>query len=209
MIFAPMQKLQPHRWLAAFFAFGATMCGLTTGLLLLPGTSLDSLWRLNPDAHLAFQSIGDWSIVLMVAVGTACFLAAIGLWHGSLWGTRLALIILSVNIVGDLINALFRRDYRALIGLLIGAAMIFYLLRSKADPQRIAPGQRRIFHKAMNISVEFRHVVGLYGVTFFIVWQLINFISFRTLPNLSIFVGGALIVIGGVLVTFWKPGHSP
>jgi small multidrug resistance family-3 protein len=57
--------------------------------------------------------------------------------------------------------------------------------------------------------VEFRHVVGLYIATLFIVWQIINFIFFRTLPNLPIFVGGAFIVIGGLLVTFWKPGHSP
>jgi hypothetical protein len=56
--------------------------------------------------------------------------------------------------------------------------------------------------------VEFRHVVGLYIAMLFVVWQFINFIFFRTLPNLPIFVGGALIVIGGLLVTFWKPGYS-
>jgi hypothetical protein len=140
--FAPTRTLRRHRWFAAFFAFGATMCALTSGLLLFPGTALDSLWRLNPDAHLAFQSIGSWSIVLMVTVGTACFLAAIGLWQGALWGTRLALIILSVNIIGDLVNALFRHDYRALIGLPIGAVMIFYLVRSKTQPKSVALGQK-------------------------------------------------------------------
>jgi len=128
--------------LAVFFAFGATMCSLTIVLLLFPGTALDSLWRLNPDAHLGFQSIGSWSILLMVTVGTACFLAAIGLWQGALWGTRLALIILSVNILGDLINALFRHDYRALIGLPMGAVMIFYLVRSKTQSKSFALGQK-------------------------------------------------------------------
>ena len=136
------EALRHHRWFAAFFAFGATMCALTSGLLLFPGTALDSLWRLNPDAHLAFQSIGSWSIVLMVTVGATCFLAAIGLWQGALWGTRLALIILSVNIMGDLINALFRHDYRTLIGLPIGAVMIFYLVRSKTQSKSVALGQK-------------------------------------------------------------------
>lgn len=135
---ASVQKLQPHRWFAAFFALGATMCALTVGLLLFPGTALDSLWRLNPDAHLAFHSIGSWALVVMLTVGSACLLASIGLWKGALWGTRTALIILAINIVGDLINALFRHDYRALIGLPIGVVMIFYLVRSK----NIAPGQR-------------------------------------------------------------------
>lgn len=63
---------------------------------------------------------------------------------------------------------------------------------------------------SLNLApVEFRHVVGLYIATLFVVWQVVNFIFFRTLPNVPIFVGGALIVIGGLLVTFWKPGYSP
>lgn len=62
---------------------------------------------------------------------------------------------------------------------------------------------------SLNLApVEFRHVVGLYIATLFVVWQLINFFAFRTLPNLPILVGGALIVIGGLVVTFWKPGYS-
>jgi hypothetical protein len=139
---ALVHTLRRHRWFAAFFAFGATMCVLTIALLVFPGTELDSLWRLNPDAHLAFQSIGSWSIVLMVTVGIACLLAAIGLWRGVIWGTRIALIILSVNIAGDLSNALFRYDYRALIGLPIGTLMIFYLLRSPARSKNLCASSK-------------------------------------------------------------------
>jgi hypothetical protein len=54
--------------------------------------------------------------------------------------------------------------------------------------------------------VEFRQVVGLYIATLFVVWQIINFVFFRTLPNLPIIVGGALVVVGGLIVTFWKSG---
>ena len=129
--FAPAQELRRHPWFAAFFAFGAMMCALTVALLLFPGTALDSLWQLNPEARLAFQSLGTWSFVLMLTVGTACLFAAIGLWRCTVWGTRLALTILSVNIIGDLANTLLRRDYRSLIGLPVGAAMIFYLVRSR------------------------------------------------------------------------------
>lgn len=114
--------------LAVFFAFGATMCGLTIFLLLFPGTSLDSLWRLNPDAHAAFGSLGKKSILIMSIVGAGCAGAAAGLWRGKRWAIRLALIILCANIVGDLLNALVRHDYRALIGLPIGGAMMLYLL---------------------------------------------------------------------------------
>jgi hypothetical protein len=115
--------------LSAFFGFGTAMCALTMTLLLFPGTKFDLLWRLNSDARLAFQSLGSSSFVIMPIVGAACTAAAIGLWRGTVWGVRLALIILSLNIVGDLINVFLRHDYRALIGLPIGGAMIVYLAR--------------------------------------------------------------------------------
>jgi small multidrug resistance family-3 protein len=56
--------------------------------------------------------------------------------------------------------------------------------------------------------VEFGQVVGLYIATLFIMWQVINFAAFRTLPNLSTLVGGAFIITGGLIVTFWKPAVS-
>ena len=52
--------------------------------------------------------------------------------------------------------------------------------------------------------VEFSQVVGLYIATLFIVWQIVNYITFHTLPSIPILVGGALIVSGGLIVTFWK-----
>jgi small multidrug resistance family-3 protein len=52
--------------------------------------------------------------------------------------------------------------------------------------------------------LEFREVVGLYIATLFIVWQVINFAFFRTLPTVPVIMGGSLIVIGGVIVSFWK-----
>jgi uncharacterized membrane protein (DUF2068 family) len=116
---------------AAFFLFGATMCTLTIGLLLFPGTALDSIWRLNPDAHASLQSIGNTAFLLMLSVGIACALAAIGLWRRKIWGIWLAIIILSVNIAVDLLNAVARHNYRALIGLPVGGAMIFYLARCR------------------------------------------------------------------------------
>jgi len=62
---------------------------------------------------------------------------------------------------------------------------------------------------SLNLApVEFRHVVGLYVAALFVIWQVINFLVFRTLPNLPILVGGTLVVVGGLIVTFWKPSYS-
>lgn len=109
------------------------MCVLTILLVLFPGTALDSLWRLNPDAHQALHSLGKLAALVMFVVGTGCAFAAVGLWQRSCWGIRLALIILTLNILGDLLNAMVRHDYRALIGLPIGGAMIFYLARYRKN----------------------------------------------------------------------------
>ena len=87
--------------LAAFFAFGAAMCLLTIVMLLFPGSALD---------------------------GIACASAAIGLAKRMRWGIPLALAILTLNLAGDLLNALLRHDLRTLVGLPIGGATIAYLL---------------------------------------------------------------------------------
>jgi hypothetical protein len=115
--------------LALLFAFGTCMCALTIVLLIFPGTILDSLWRLNPEAQAAFQSIGWLSILLMATVGTACGLAAIGLARNTTWGCWLGILVLTVNLVGDLTNALLRHDLRTLIGVPIAGAMMVYLYR--------------------------------------------------------------------------------
>jgi hypothetical protein len=52
--------------------------------------------------------------------------------------------------------------------------------------------------------LEFNQVVGLYLAVLFVMWQVINFLFFRTLPTLPILTGGALIVAGGLVVSFWK-----
>lgn len=52
--------------------------------------------------------------------------------------------------------------------------------------------------------LEFGQVVGLYIATLFVMWQLINFLFFRSLPTVPILAGGVLIVTGGLIVSFWK-----
>jgi small multidrug resistance family-3 protein len=54
--------------------------------------------------------------------------------------------------------------------------------------------------------LEFGQVVGLYIATLFVVWQVINFLAFRALPTLPVAVGGSLVIAGGAIITFWKPG---
>jgi hypothetical protein len=57
---------------------------------------------------------------------------------------------------------------------------------------------------SLNLApIEFNRVVGLYIATLFIMWQLVNLIVFRSPPGLPVLFGGVLIVVGGLIVTFW------
>ena len=58
---------------------------------------------------------------------------------------------------------------------------------------------------SLNLApIEFGRVVGLYIATLFIMWQLVNLIVFRSPPGIPVLLGGALIVVGGLVVTFWE-----
>lgn len=53
--------------------------------------------------------------------------------------------------------------------------------------------------------LQFGQVVGLYLATLFVVWQIVNFVAFQALPTVPIILGGALIIAGGAIITFWNP----
>jgi hypothetical protein len=118
--------------LSLFFAFGATMAAVSCIALLFPGSVLEPMWRLNPPAKEGFTQLGAWAPLLMAVVSIACATAALGLWRGAIWGWRVALSVLVVNLLGDAGNVAIRHDWRTIIGLPVGGAMIAYLLGRNA-----------------------------------------------------------------------------
>ena len=52
--------------------------------------------------------------------------------------------------------------------------------------------------------LPFARIVGFYIATLFVAWQVVSFVTFRATPGLPVIVGGALIIAGGLLVSFWK-----
>ena len=51
--------------------------------------------------------------------------------------------------------------------------------------------------------VDFARVVGLYIATLFVVWQIINWIVFRSLAGPPVWIGGILVIVGGAIITLW------
>src|SRR5215468_7373772 len=103
--------------LCCFFAFGALASGLTVLMLLLPGSPLDTLWRLNPQAREGFLRIGHSAILLMLVVCAACVMTAFGLWYRRRWGYWTAICILCINMLSDTVNAFLMHDRRTLVGI--------------------------------------------------------------------------------------------
>lgn len=69
----------------------------------------------------------------------------------------------------------------------------------------IGAGLLFVYGLSLNLApLEFGKVVGLYIATLFVVWQIISFIAFRAVPTVPMLVGGALIIAGGCVVTFWR-----
>src|SRR5205085_10234115 len=102
--------------LSIFFLFGAAVSFTVFVSLLFPGSFLEPMWRLNPRARDAFAKAGVWAIILMCAVCVSCVLAAAGLWRGARWGYRLALILLVINMSGDIANLLLGTEPGAIVG---------------------------------------------------------------------------------------------
>jgi hypothetical protein len=117
--------------ISVFFAFGAVMAALSGAMLLFPGSGLDRLWQLNPQAKQGLTGLGPVGVVLMLAVSAACGAACFGLWRCTRWGLWLGVTILGVNLAGDLGNAVILHDWRTLIGIPIGGAMILYLIAKR------------------------------------------------------------------------------
>src|SRR5580658_840085 len=44
-------------------------------------------------------------------------------------------------------------------------------------------------------------LIGIYVVFFFLIAQLISWVVFKQTPSLAIWVGGALIVVGGIVIS--------
>jgi small multidrug resistance family-3 protein len=51
---------------------------------------------------------------------------------------------------------------------------------------------------------DFGKLLGVYVAMFFVIAQIVAKVRFHQSPTLPILVGGAMIVAGGLVITFWK-----
>ena len=117
--------------LSIFFIAATAITVVASISLLFPDSFLEPMWRVNPRGREGLGAIGVWAVVLFFVVGSACALAAIGLWRGIRWGYAMAIIVLSINLLGDLFNVISGTEPRAAIGIPIVIVILVYLMSQR------------------------------------------------------------------------------
>jgi len=117
--------------MAVFLVFGAAMATLAGITLLFPGSFLDPIWRLNPEAGEQLRQLGRGIGIAFVGLGAAMVAAAIGWIKRRFWGWALAVIIIASQVLGDLVNALRGEFLKGAVGVAIAGALLVYLVRPR------------------------------------------------------------------------------
>jgi len=114
-----------------FLIFGALMAFLAGTTLVWRGTILDRIWVLNAPAYARLAPFGKTVGIPFLFLSATLLLAGIGWFSRRLWAWRLAVAIIATQVLGDLANLLLGDFVRGGVGLVIAAALLFYLLRPR------------------------------------------------------------------------------
>jgi len=111
--------------------FGAVMASLAATTLLWRGTPLDRIWALNPMAYKQLAPMGGSVGILFVLLSSALAAAGIGWFRRRLWGWRLAVVIIGIQVLGDVVNCVRGDWLRGGTGVVIAGALLLFLLQPK------------------------------------------------------------------------------
>ena len=126
---SPINKPFGYAAIGVFLFFGATMASFAAITLAFPGTFLDRAWALNPVAHQQLATLGKVMALPFLLLALALLMAGLGWFRRSRWGWMLAVVIISINLLGDLFNA-FRGEWlKGAVGVLIAGWLLTYMTR--------------------------------------------------------------------------------
>ncbi len=116
--------------LSLFFLVGAVLAGTAAASLAFPSSVLEPMWRLNPHGHQGLLRMHAWAVVLMALASFGCAVAGVGLWCLRSWGYAVAVIVLVIQLAGDVVNVVSGVEPRAAVGVPVVAALLVYLTRA-------------------------------------------------------------------------------
>src|SRR5271155_2727747 len=110
-----------------FLLFGALMASLAGATLVWRGTALDRMWTLNPRAFRELAPYGKIVGIPFLLLGVTLAVAGVGWFKCRLWGWRLAVVVITTQVLGDLANVFKGHVVEGGIGVAIAGALLFYL----------------------------------------------------------------------------------
>jgi hypothetical protein len=125
----PKNKPVGYTAIGVFLLFGATMATYASVTLAWPGTFLDRGWMLNPVAHQQLATLGRVLAFPFLFLAFALFLAGLGWFRRRRWGWTLAVVIISINMLGDLFNGLRGEWVKGGVGVVIAGLLLTYITR--------------------------------------------------------------------------------
>jgi hypothetical protein len=111
-----------------FLLFGALMASLAGATLVWRGTALDRMWTLNPRAFRELAPYGKIVGIPFLLLGVTLAVAGVGWFKCRLWGWRLAVAVITTQVLGDLVNVFKGHVVEGGIGVAVAGALLFYLL---------------------------------------------------------------------------------
>lgn len=112
-----------------FLFFGATMALLAGITLSWPGTMLDAIWRLNPNAYWQLAPLGKLVGIPFLFLAMTMAVAGIGWFQRRVWGWWLAVGILATQCMGDIVNTFTGHVGEGSFGVTVAGALLYYLSR--------------------------------------------------------------------------------
>jgi hypothetical protein len=131
LISPPRISPQGFTAIGIFLFFGAIMSSLAATTLLWRGTVLDRVWALNPTAYKQLAPLGSIVGIFFLVLGAALVAAGSGWLRCRLWGWRLAVGIVSTQVLGGVLNCVRGDWLRGAIGFVIAGALLLFLLQPK------------------------------------------------------------------------------
>jgi hypothetical protein len=115
--------------MGVFLFFGAVMASFAGVTLIRRGTFLDRLWAINLEAYQQLSAYGRIIGIPFLALAAALAIAGAGWIKRRQWGWTLAVILIAMQVLGDLVNAFMGHAVKGAVGVVIAGALLVYLLR--------------------------------------------------------------------------------
>jgi len=112
-----------------YAAAATTTFAATT--LLGPGTPLDRVWALNPNAYKQLAPLRLIFGIVFLLLAAALITGGIGWFRRRRWGWRIATAIIATQVLGDAVNCIRGDWLRGVVGVVIAGALLLFLLRRR------------------------------------------------------------------------------